>query len=391
MKKNKIIYLHPAIRNYRVSLFLKLFDALDINFLWTTLPKAGLNCSKHEEEEINRILKNANIEYIQAKELHSIPIDNFSLDLLKLPFKGHKVFIFSNIIGVPYLLLAPLIKLMGKKIILFDELWRYPKEVNKYKKIYPYVRFLTKYCLDGVVAAGSKAKEFYIEEFGFDKEKIEIAYNTTVDTKEYVNDENLDKTIKEKLENTTTAKKILYLGRVVKYKGLDLLIKAMSSIRGEYELIVVGDGEFKKECEDLAKELNLNTRIHFLGSCLSNEAPYYYKNSDIFVLPTRFRLDANVQMESWGFTVNEAMALEIPVVTTTAVGSGFDLIVDGVTGGLAVAGDEKSLSKKINFIIENNEDNKIGKEARKHLLKTCNYEDNLKAYENIIKKVQGEK
>ncbi len=385
--RNKIIYIHPAIRTYRVGIFEKLSIKLKTKFFWSE------DMSKdngHINEEVKRILENTKIEYIQAKELHSIPVDNFSLDLLKLPFQGYKVFIFSNITGVPYLLLTPLVKLMGKKIIIFDELWRYPKEVNKYKKIYPYVKFLTKYCLDGVVVAGSKAKEFYMKEFGFDKDKIEIAYNTTVDTKEYVQDDKLNKSIKQKLENITTRKKILYLGRIVKYKGLDLLIKAMSDINEEYELMVVGEGEFKKECEDLVKELNLNTRVHFLGSCLSNEAPYYYKNSDIFVLPTRFRLDANVQMESWGFTVNEAMALEVPVVTTTAVGSGFDLIIDGVTGGLAIAGDEKSLSEKINFVIENNEDNKIGEEVRKHLLKTCNYDDNLKAYENIIKKVLDE-
>ena len=384
--KNKIIYIHPAIRTYRIGIFKRMSEKLNAIFFWSGKAKEN----SHISEEINRILEDTNIEYIQAKELHSIPIDNFSFDLLKLPFQCYKVFIFSNITGVPYLLLAPLLKLMGKKIILFDELWRYPKEVNKYKKIYPYVKFLTKYCLDGVVAAGSKAKEFYIDEFGFDKEKIVIAYNTTIDTKEYVNDENLDNSIKQKLQNTTSRKKLLYLGRIVKYKGLDVLIKAMTNINTEYDLIVVGDGEFKKECLSLVDELNLNDRVHFLGSCLSNEAPYYYKNSDIFVLPTRFRLDANVQMESWGFTVNEAMALEIPVVTTTAVGSGFDLIIDGTTGGLAIAGDEKSLSEKINSIIENNEDNKIGKEARKHLLKTCNYDDNLKAYENIIKKVLDE-
>lgn len=384
--KNKIIYIHPAIRTYRLGIFNRLSEKLNVNFFWSGVSKPGT----HISEEINRILKNTNINYIQAKELDSIPMDNFSLDLLKLPFQGYKVFIFSNITGVPYLLLAPLLKLMGKKIIIFDELWRYPKEINKYKKIYPYIKFLTKYCLDGVVAAGSGAKWFYIEEFGFDKDKIEIAYNTTVDTKKYVQDEKLDISINQKLENTTTKKKILYLGRIVKYKGLDLLIKAMSDISEEYELIVVGEGEFKKECKDLINDLNLNTRVHFLGSCLSNEAPYYYKNSDIFVLPTRFRFDANVQMESWGFTVNEAMALEVPVVTTTAVGSAFDLIVDGVTGGLAVAGDINNLSEKINFIIENNENNKIGKESRKHLLKTCNYDDNLKAYENIIKKVFDE-
>jgi glycosyltransferase involved in cell wall biosynthesis len=385
--RNKIIYIHPAIRIYRKGIFEKLSKELQIKFFWSE------DMSKdngHIKEEVDRILENTNIEYIQAKELHSISIDNFSIDLLKLPFQGYKVFIFSNIIGVPYLLLAPILKLMGKRIIIFDELWRYPKEVNKYKKIYPYVKFLTKFCLGGVVAAGSKVKQFYIDEFGFDKEKIEIAYNTTLDTKEYVNDENLDKTIKEKLKNTTTKKKILYLGRIVKYKGLDLLIKAMSDISEEYELIVVGEGEFKKECLNLVKELNLNSRVYFLGGCLSNEALYYYKNSDIFVLPTRFRLDANVQMESWGFTVNEAMALEVPVVTTTAVGSGFDLIIDGVNGGLAIAGDEKSLSEKINFVIENNEDNKIGKEGRKHLLKTCNYDDNLLAYKHIIKKVLDE-
>jgi glycosyltransferase involved in cell wall biosynthesis len=384
--KIKIIYIHPAIRTYRAGIFELLANKLNIDFFWSGVSKSN----SHISEEIKRILKNTNINYTQAKEIHNLPIDNFSLDLLKLPFQGYKVYIFSNITSVPYLILAPFLRLMGKRIIVFDELWRYPKEVNKYKKIYPYVKFLTKYCLDGVVAAGSRAKEFYIEEFGFDKYKIEIAYNTTIDTKEYVQDEILDKSIKQKLKKTTTKKKILYLGRIVKYKGLDVLINAMQDIDSNYDLIVVGDGDFKKECEILVSDLNLNERIHFLGSCLSNEAPYYYKNCDIFVLPTRFRLDVNVQIESWGFTVNEAMALEVPVVTTTAVGSGFDLIVDGVTGGLAIAGDANSLSEKINFIIENNEDNKIGKEARKHLLKTCNYDDNLKAYENIIKKVLDE-
>lgn len=131
--KNKIIYIHPAIRTYRVGIFERLSEKLNIRFFWSGVSKPGA----HISEEINRILKSTYIDYTQAKELHSIPIDNFSLDLLKLPFQGYKVFIFSNITGVPYLLLTPLLKLMGKKIILFDELWRYPKEVNKYKKIYP--------------------------------------------------------------------------------------------------------------------------------------------------------------------------------------------------------------------------------------------------------------
>ena len=383
---NRILFLHPAIRTYRVGIFEILSKTLNVDFFWNGKSKYGT----HVSEEVDRILDKITIGYTQANEFHNLPIDNFSWGLFKLPFQGYKVYIFSNVTSVPYLLLAPFLRLLRKKIILFDELWRYPKEVNKYKMIYPYVKFLTKYCLDGVVTAGSKAKEFYIEEFGFDKNKIEVAYNTTVDTNEHVQDEKLDKDIKYKLKNTTTKKKILYLGRIVKYKGLDILINAMNDIDESYDLIVVGDGEFKNECESLVENLDLNNRIHFLGSCLSNEAPYYYKNSDIFVLPTRFRLDANVQIESWGFTVNEAMALEVPVVTTTAVGSAFDLIVDGVTGGLSKAGDVRSLLKKINFVIENNQDNIIGKGARRHLLNTCNYDDNYKAYDRILKRVLSE-
>ncbi|HIP13068.1 MAG TPA: glycosyltransferase [Arcobacter sp.] len=381
--KNNILYIHPAIRTYRVGIFECLSKKLNIKFFWSEDMSKSNN---HIFEEVNRILKTTDIKYTQAKEIHSFPIDNFSWGLFKLPFQGYKIYIFSNITGVPYLLLAPILKIFGKKIILFDELWKYPIEVNKYKKIYPYIKFLSKYCLDGVVTAGSRAKEFYVDELSFDDSKIEIAFNTTLDTKEYIKDKILDTKIKQALDTVTTKKRLLYLGRIVKYKGLDILIESMENISDEYELIIVGDGEFRKECEELVNNLNLKNRIHFLGGCLSNEAPYYYKNCDIFVLPTRFRLDANVQIESWGFTVNEAMALEIPVVTTTAVGSGFDLIVDGVTGGLAKAGDKESLIQKINFVIENNQDNKIGKEARKHLLKVCNYDDNYLAYEQAINK-----
>jgi len=381
--KTKILYIHPAIRTYRVGIFEILSKTLNVDFFWSGKSKPGTYVS----EEIDRILDKTTIGYTQANELHNLPIDNFSWGLFKLPFQGYKVYIFSNITSVPYLLLAPFLRLLGKKIILFDELWRYPKEVKKYNKIYPYVKFLTKYCLDGVVAAGSRTKEFFIEEFGFDKNRIEIAYNTTIDTSEYVKDEILNQTIKNKINKITSKKRLLYLGRIIKYKGLDVLIKAMQDIDSEYDLIVVGDGEFKKKCEKLVDKLNLNSRVHFIGSCMSNEAPYYYKNCDMFVLPTRFRLGENVQIESWGFTVNESMALKVPVVTTTAVGSGFDLIIDGITGGLSESGDVPSLVEKISFVLDNNKDNKIGEEARKNLLKTCNYDDNLNAYKNIIKKV----
>ena len=153
----KIIYIHPTIRTYRVGIFELLSARLGVEFFWST----QVAKESHISEEINTILKSTKLQYTQATQLHSMPFDNFSFDLLKLPFYKYKVYIFSSIVSVPFLLLAPILRLFGKKIILFDELWRYPIEVKKYKKIYNYVKFLSKYCLDSVVVSGSKSKELF--------------------------------------------------------------------------------------------------------------------------------------------------------------------------------------------------------------------------------------
>jgi glycosyltransferase involved in cell wall biosynthesis len=385
--KNKILYLHPSIRTYRVGIFEILSKKMDVVFFWSGRSKSGT----YVQKEVERILEKTSIEYIQSKELQNFPLNNFSWELFTLPFRRYEVYIFSSITSTPYLLLSPILKILGKKNIIFDELWRYPIEIFKYKWIYPYIKFLSKYCLDSVVASGSKTKSYYINELGVDKNKVFIAYNTTIDLGDHISDNALNKRIESNLNSRTAKKKILYLGRVVKYKGVDLLIRAMQYISNEYDLVIIGDGDFKNECKKITNDLNIENRVSFMGECLSNEVQYYYKNCDIFVLPTRFRLNENVQIESWGFTVNEAISLEIPVVATTAVGSSFDLIIDECTGGVAQAGNVDSLSQKINFIINNNKNNKIGKEAKKNLMKTCNYKDNYKIYQKAVKKALDEK
>ncbi len=380
-----IVYIHPAIRIYRLAIFKQLSQKLNVNFFWSEKPKKKSRISF----EVDHILKHTDISYTQAKPWQKLPVNGLSWDLLKLPFKSYHIYIFSNITSAPYLFLSPILRILGKKIIVFDELWRYPKEVKKYQIIYPYIKFLSRYCLDSAVLSGSKARDFYCNKLDVNRDKTFIAYNTTIDTKKHIQDQAQNNKVFQQLQTIRPQKIILYLGRIVPYKGLDVLIQAMVEISHNYDLVIVGDGEFKIECQALVKQLNLENRVHFLSACASNQAPYYYKNCDIFVLPAQFKLKDNVQMESWGFTVNEAMALEIPVVATDAVGAGFDLIIDTVTGGLAKASDVSSLSAKINFIISHNQNNKIGTQARKHLLKVCNYQDNYLAYKQAINKASN--
>lgn len=388
--QGKVLYLHPAIRNYRRELFERLSRA-GVTFFWSASPRVGENGKSHSFDEINSILKETDISYHQANDLHSLPIDGFSFDLFKLPFSGYKVLVFSNIVSVPFLLISPLAKIMGKKIVVFDELWRYPKEIKKYRFLHRYVKFLVKYCVNKVVVAGSIAKRFYMEEFSCEDKSVVIAYNTTVDTQKIAVSESEDAKISNKLNTISSRKKLLYLGRIVKYKGLDVLIRAMKDVNADYDLIVVGDGEFRQECTDLVQALNLIDRVFFLGSCSSSESLYYYRHCDIFVLPTRFRLDSSVQMESWGFTINEAMAMERPVVTTEAVGSAYDLVIDGQTGYRSKAGDSESLSQSINQLIGDNRNNTLGINARHNLMEKCNYDDNFRTYMKVFEDLISEK
>ncbi|PTC02954.1 glycosyltransferase family 1 protein [Vibrio mediterranei] len=384
----QVLYIHPAIRTYRRELFERLSKS-GVDFFWSASPRRGEKGKSHSYTEINTILSETDIAYYQAKDTHRVSIDGLSFDLLKIPFWSHKIVVFSNIVSVPFLLLAPFVKLFGKQVVVFDELWRYPKEIRKYRLLYQYVNFLTRYCVDRVVAAGTKARDFYIDEFDFPKDSIAVAYNTTVDSKQALSSEDKNSEVKRTLDSLSSNSKILYLGRVIKYKGLDVLIKAMKDVDVSHDLVVVGDGddEYKKECLALIQELDLESRVHFLGPCESSDAPYYYQHCDFFVLPTRFRLDANVQMESWGFTVNEAMALEKPVIATEAVGSAYDLVVDGKTGYVAKAGDSESLARSVNLLIENNSDNVFGINARKLLLEKCNYSSNHQAYMRVFEEL----
>jgi glycosyltransferase involved in cell wall biosynthesis len=136
---------------------------------------------------------------------------------------------------------------------------------------------------------------------------------------------------------------------------------------------------------DLVNELGLSKKVFFLGSCLSDESKYYYEYTDGFILPTKFLLSEPVQIESWGFTVNEAMALGKPVLSTTAVGSAYDLIIDEQTGYVAKAGCVDDFTDKLVQFIDALENNTFNAYTIKnHLQATCNYESNLAAYKLML-------
>jgi N-acetyl-alpha-D-glucosaminyl L-malate synthase BshA len=100
------------------------------------------------------------------------------------------------------------------------------------------------------------------------------------------------------------------------------------------KLILIGDGPDRSVCENLARELNVEKDITFVGK--QTEIVPLLSASDLFLMPS--------QSESFGLSALEAMACELPVVSSS-VGGLPELVVHGETGYIAEIGDIDRMSK----------------------------------------------
>ena len=159
--------------------------------------------------------------------------------------------------------------------------------------------------------------------------------------------------------NDTNSFKIIFIGRLVGYKGLKYLIKAFSSLNHQFELNIVGDGPLLLEMKNLVNELKLDNQVNFLGNINDEDKYSYLKYSDILVLPSISR------NEAYGIAQIEAMAFGKPVISTKIHRSGVDWVNDdGKTGFVVPIQDSKALSISINKLF-------IEKDTYKVLSKNC--------------------
>lgn len=164
-------------------------------------------------------------------------------------------------------------------------------------------------------------------------------------------------TIREKYNN----KKILLCsGRLVRFKGFQYAIKAMVNVDNAI-LLIMGDGKYRPELEQIVEENNLHDKVVFLGEIsdkkLKNEI---FDACDIFLLPSIQRT------ESFAIVQLEAMCHFKPVINTN-LGTGVNYVsVDRETGITVEPEDVEQLAAAINELLNNDELRlKYGQNARK--------------------------
>ena len=133
------------------------------------------------------------------------------------------------------------------------------------------------------------------------------------------------------------AKKILYIGRLEEYKGVQHIIEALPSLR-DYRLVIVGQGPYEDELKKLAEDLGVGDRVEWLKNLSREDLLDQYRTAGIFVMLSSF--------EAFGITVAEALASGTPCIVAT--GSALEEFVDGkACVGVKRPINTKELAEKI--------------------------------------------
>ncbi|OGR88547.1 MAG: hypothetical protein A3J74_11665 [Elusimicrobia bacterium RIFCSPHIGHO2_02_FULL_57_9] len=138
---------------------------------------------------------------------------------------------------------------------------------------------------------------------------------------------------------------ILFIGRLVYYKGLDYLIEAMQGLKAN--LLVIGSGPLESRLRAGAQTRGVGPQVHFLEVPFDEPLARYLHACDLLVLPSVERTEA------FGLVLLEAMACGKPVITTE-IGTGTSFVCsDGVTGLIIPPQDAPALRRALQKLLSN--------------------------------------
>lgn len=155
--------------------------------------------------------------------------------------------------------------------------------------------------------------------------------------------------------------RFLFVGRLVYYKGIDILLQAFTMINNA-ELTVIGCGNLEGKLRRYVEEYGMSDRIHFLGKVEEEQLYHAFSSCDVFVLPSIEK------SEAFGLVQLEAMAYGKPVINTNLPSGVPEVSIHGITGLTVKPGNVRELGDAMQWFIDHPEERcTMGTEARKRL------------------------
>lgn len=185
---------------------------------------------------------------------------------------------------------------------------------------------------DGVTSVSEQLKKETLENFNITKD-IKVIFN-------FIDFSRFRKTNKDHFRKAIAPegeKILVHISNFRKVKRVEDVIGifAIVSKKVKSKLLLIGDGPERKAMEDLCRNLHLCDEIRFLGKQEAVEE--LLAISDLFILPS--------ENESFGLAALEAMACEVPVISSNAGGLP-EVNIDGVTGYMCDVGDVEGMATR---------------------------------------------
>ncbi|MDE0582099.1 glycosyltransferase [Planococcus sp. A6] len=256
-----------------------------------------------------------------------------------------------------------------------SDIYTYP---NKSKKAKEYTNTVLK-SSEKVFCVSEALKNKVKEDYNLDV-NLDVLYNG-IDIDSFVKNEKSVQAIKDTLKFNEKEKIILFVGRLIKEKGVWELVKSievLSKNEKNIRLIMIGNGKEQKSLKKYVEKNGLGKYIHFPGKVPYKELKDWYNASEILVLPSYSEGLPNV--------VVEALGCETAVIATDVGGNGE--IINEKNGILIPVKDIKSIVSSVSSLL-NNEEIRIsmGIEGRKFVEKKFNRGKNVEKLVEIYGKL----
>lgn len=154
--------------------------------------------------------------------------------------------------------------------------------------------------------------------------------------------------VSRQANNKSSEFRILYVGRLVYYKGCDVLLKSFVKVRGA-RLIMIGDGPLRTSLLEQAKKLGISERVDFIKALDDDDLAEELAKCDFLVLPSVER------SEAFGLVQIEAMAFGKPVINTDLPSGAPMVSLDGITGLTVPPNDPEALANAMQQMINSPE------------------------------------
>jgi glycosyltransferase involved in cell wall biosynthesis len=197
----------------------------------------------------------------------------------------------------------------------------------------------------GIMSMGEYGDQFFVR-YGADPELLyRVPCTPDYESFAAVDADRLQR-FRQRFGLSPNRKYLLYSGRLVGFKRVDLLIDAFATIsaaRPDWDLLVAGDGPLADELRRRVPA-SLGSRVIWTGFLDGEEPALAYHAADVLVLSS--------EGEPWALVIQEAMAAGMAVISSHVSGAARELIEDGRSGRIFPAGDRPELERAILQVTE---------------------------------------